>query len=311
MKPHVVSIVGPTAVGKSELAVRAALRYNGEVISGDSMQVYRTMDIGTAKVTKDEMLGVPHHMIDIKNPDDSFSAAEFQECTASLIEDITARNRLPIMVGGTGLYIQAALYGFNFPSKARNESIVEKLEKEYEQHGAQALHERLKLIDPLQADKIHPNNIRRVIRALEVYETTGQTLSENHEQQPSVSPYSPHFIGLEMEREVLYERINYRVDLMIQQGLEDEVRALYDAGFEHSQSMKAIGYKEWIPYFKGEYDFNRAVELLKRNSRRYAKRQFTYFKNKMNVSWYNVDPMLKEDEFEKILEDLAGMLEET
>ncbi|WP_431799289.1 tRNA (adenosine(37)-N6)-dimethylallyltransferase MiaA [Halobacillus andaensis] len=311
MKPHVVSIVGPTAVGKTELAVKIAQQFNGEVISGDSMQVYKSMDIGTAKVTSAEMEGIPHHMIDIKQPDETFSVAEFQERTASLIDEITKRNRLPVIAGGTGLYIQAALFDFNFSNEKRDPEVIEKLEKECEDQGIEELHTRLKAIDPVQAGKIHPNNVRRVIRALEVYETTGRTLSENHEAQTQDSPYHPHIIGLEMERGVLYERINKRVELMVNAGLEEEVRLLYEKGYEDCQSMKAIGYKEFIPYFKGEQSFDRTVELLKRNSRRYAKRQLTYFKNKLDVQWYNVGSSKKQDTIEKILRDLAGMLEET
>ncbi|GGF10408.1 tRNA dimethylallyltransferase [Halobacillus andaensis] len=311
MKPQVISIVGPTAVGKSELAVQVAHHFNGEVISGDSMQIYKSMDIGTAKVTEKEMEGIPHHMINIKEPNESFSVAEFQERVSLLIDEITARHRLPIIVGGTGLYIQAALYDFNFSNEKRNPDVVEKLEQEAEEHGIESLYRRLKTIDPAQAEKMHPNNKRRVIRALEVYETTGQTLSGNHDKQTQDSPYTPLLIGLEMERAVLYDRINTRVDVMLKRGLEEEVRSLYARGFEDCQSMKAIGYKEFIPYFKGEYSYERAVELLKRNSRRYAKRQFTYFKNKLNVRWYNVNPLKKYDKNEKILAELAGMLEET
>ncbi|MCP3031277.1 tRNA (adenosine(37)-N6)-dimethylallyltransferase MiaA [Halobacillus sp. A1] len=311
MKPSVVSVVGPTAVGKSELAVKIAETFNGEIISGDSMQIYRRMDIGTAKITKEEMRGIPHHMIDIKDPEESFSVAEFQLNVRSLIEEITNRNRLPIIVGGTGLYIQAALYDFNFSDHERDRTIYRVLEKEAAERGIDAIYQRLKEVDPKQADKIHPNNERRVLRALEVYEKTGQTMSDYQADQKGDSPFTPILIGLEMGRTELYERINYRVDLMIEQGLEAEVRSLFEEGLENSQSMKAIGYKEFIPYFKGEYTYERAIELLKRNSRRYAKRQFTYFRNKLNVNWYAVQPNEKNDKIEKILRDLAGMLEET
>ncbi|WP_082234119.1 tRNA (adenosine(37)-N6)-dimethylallyltransferase MiaA [Halobacillus massiliensis] len=311
MKPKVVCVVGPTAVGKSELGIRIAQCFNGEVISGDSMQIYKGMDIGTAKVSKDEMQGIPHHLIDIKEPSESYSAAEFQEAVHRLIEDLENRGKLPVIVGGTGLYIQAALFDFQFSNQKRDDKIIDRLEKEAEDQGIQALYERLAEIDPEQADKIHPNNKRRVFRALEVYESTGKTLSDFHKEQTSGSPFQPIMLGLEMERKLLYERINSRVDLMIEKGLEDEVRSLYHQGLKDSQSMKAIGYKEFIPYFEGEYDFSRSVELLKRNSRRYAKRQFTYFKNKMDINWYDIDPVEKNAGIEKILTDLAGMLEET
>ncbi|UOR12643.1 tRNA (adenosine(37)-N6)-dimethylallyltransferase MiaA [Halobacillus amylolyticus] len=308
MKPKVISIVGPTAVGKSKLGVETAKRFNGEVISGDSMQIYRDMNIGTAKVTAKEMDGVVHHMIDIKDADQSFSVAEFQKKVQSLIVAIYERGKVPVLVGGTGLYIQATLFDYNFSSEEKDEHIMRKLEKQAEEQGIQVMYNRLVSIDPVQADKIHPNNGRRVLRALEVYESTGQTMSELQSQQSSVSPFHPILIGLEMDRELLYKRINNRVDQMIEEDLVNEVRSLYERGLEGCQSMSAIGYKEFIPYFKGEYELDRAVELLKRNSRRYAKRQYTYFRNKLNVHWYDIQPDNYEIKFEKILHDLAGML---
>ncbi|MFC7061126.1 tRNA (adenosine(37)-N6)-dimethylallyltransferase MiaA [Halobacillus seohaensis] len=311
MKPIVVSVVGPTAVGKSNLAIEIAKEYNGEVISGDSMQIYRKMDIGTAKVAEHEMNGVRHHLIDIKEPYEGFSVAEFQQRVRALIKDITDRGRLPVIVGGTGLYIQATLYDYNFSNDKRDELVIDKLEKEAEELGMDALYKRLVSIDPKQAEKVHPNNKRRVLRALEVYETTGKTLSDYKEDQKEESAFRPILIGLEMDRSQLYKRINDRVDLMLNQGLLAEVYSLYDEGLEGCQSMKAIGYKEFIPYFKGEYSYERAVELLKRNSRRYAKRQFTYFKNKLNVHWYSMNLMEKNDKIENILQELAGMLEES
>ncbi|MCA0969054.1 tRNA (adenosine(37)-N6)-dimethylallyltransferase MiaA [Halobacillus litoralis] len=308
MKPIVISVVGPTAVGKSKLGIEIAKKFNGEVISGDSMQIYRTMDIGTAKVTEEEMEGVPHHMIDIKNPDEAFSVAEFQSTVQELIHDVHNRGKLPILVGGTGLYIQATLYDFHFSDEKKDETVMKRLEEEKNELGIAALYERLKQVDPIQAEKVHPNNHRRVLRALEVYETTGRAMSQHQETQPEESPFKPVLIGLEMDREALYERINNRVDQMMEEGLLEEVKRLYEEGLEEAQSMKAIGYKEFIPYFKGEYDLDRAVELLKRNSRRYAKRQYTYFRNKMKVSWYNVSLDDYEEKFEMILSDLAGML---
>ncbi len=308
MKEKVVSIVGPTAVGKSKLGIEVAKRFNGEVISGDSMQIYRDMDIGTAKVTEQEMEGIVHHMIDIKNPDQSFSVAEFQERVQSLIADITSRGKCPVLVGGTGLYIEATLHNFNFSNREKDSRVQERLEKQLQECGKDQMYQRLVEIDPVQAEKIHPNNERRVLRALEVYETTGKTMSENIEQQKAGAPFRPVVIGLEMERELLYERINGRVDQMMEEGLLEEVRMLYDRGLEKSQSMSAIGYKEFIPYFKGECTLARAIELLKRNSRRYAKRQYTYFKNKLSVTWYEIHPNGYKDKFEKILNDLAGML---
>lgn len=308
MKPIVISVVGPTAVGKSKLGIEIAKRMNGEVISGDSMQIYQTMNIGTAKVTEEEMEGVPHHMIDIKEPDDEFSVAEFQYTVQQLIKEIDSRGKLPIIVGGTGLYIQATLYDFQFSEEKKDQAVISRLEKEANEQGIQAMYNKLKQVDPLQANKVHPNNYRRVLRALEVYETTGKAMSEHQVDQPKESPFHPILIGLEMEREELYARINQRVDGMLAEGLLEEVKLLYNKGLEDAQSMRAIGYKEFIPYFKGEYDLERAVELLKRNSRRYAKRQYTYFRNKMDIRWYKVSEMNYQEKFETILSDLAGML---
>ncbi|SDJ70773.1 tRNA (adenosine(37)-N6)-dimethylallyltransferase MiaA [Sediminibacillus albus] len=309
MKPFVIAVVGPTAVGKTSLSIEIAKRFQGEVISGDSMQIYKGMDIGTAKITKEETEGIPHHMIDIKNPDQAFSVADFQLLVRHHMEDILERNKLPIIAGGTGLYIQAALYGYNFSEQKRDEGFHMQIEEEIEQKGIETVFARLQEVDPEQAKKIHPNNKRRVIRALEVYETTGMPMSEYQANQQQESDYQPIFIGLEMDRELLYQRINQRVDQMMEQGLLQEVKKLYDQGLEQAQSMKAIGYKEFLPYFKGEASLESSVQLLKRNSRRFAKRQFTWFKNKLNVEWYEITPEQKQQKFEIILSDLAGMLD--
>lgn len=308
MKQKVIAIVGPTAVGKTKLSIEIAKAYNGEIISGDSMQVYRGMDIGTAKIKKEEMQGIPHHMIDIKNPDEDFSVADFQQLVQKYIDEITSRNRLPIIVGGSGLYIQSVLNNYNFSSEKRDDTLTNKLEAEMETYGIDVLYKRLQKIDPLQANKIHPNNYRRVIRALEVYEKTGLTLSESQAQQQGVNRYNSMLIGLEMERPLLYERINQRIDNMIEEGLLLEVEQLIQNGYENYQSMKAIGYKELIPYFNGEVTIEEAVEILKRNSRRYAKRQYTWFKNKMDVDWYKITPLTINEKFNEILLDLAGFL---
>lgn len=309
MKQKVIAIVGPTAVGKTKLSIDIAKRFNGEIISGDSMQVYRGMDIGTAKITNEEKQGIPHYMIDIKNPDEEFSVADFQAGVQENIEKITANNHLPIIVGGSGLYIQSALYNYNFSSDARDPELTVQLENELEEYGASVLHKRLKQFDPDQASKIHPNNHRRLIRAIEIHQTTGRTMTEYQREQKE-SPYDPIFIGLEMERTDLYKQINRRVDKMIRDGLSSEVHQLYIKGMENNQSMRAIGYKEFIPYFKGEYTRDETIQLLKRNSRRFAKRQFTWFKNKMDVAWYVVTSEPIAEKFQTILADLAGMLKE-
>ncbi|WP_440895399.1 tRNA (adenosine(37)-N6)-dimethylallyltransferase MiaA [Amphibacillus sp. Q70] len=308
MKDKVVAVVGPTAVGKTSLGIELATRFNGEIISGDSMQIYRGMDIGTAKVTDDEKGEIPHHMIDIKTADQTFSVAEFQELVQQHIADINKRGKLPIIVGGTGLYIQAALADYHFPEQKRDMAYQMKIEAEIKEHGIEEVYHRLQTIDPVQAKNIHPNNVRRVIRALEIYDRTGQTMTERQASQAEESPYHTMIIGLAMERSLLYERINHRVEIMLEAGLVAEVKFFYDQGLVNAQSMKAIGYKEFIPYFEGEYDFSRAVELLKRNSRRYAKRQYTWFKNKLDVNWYSITPEKKDQVFEKIYTDLAGIL---
>src|SRR5690625_3604462 len=308
MKETVIAIVGPTAVGKTQLSIDLAKKFNGEIISGDSMQVYKGMDIGTAKIKHDEKKGIPHYMIDIKDPNESFTVVDFQTYVQSYIKEITERGKLPILVGGSGLYIQAALYDYNFAKQNCNSDITKRLEKEVTQKGITPLYQKLKEIDPTQAKNIHPNNHRRVIRALEIYETTGLTMSEYKKNQRKESPYNIIFIGLEIDRSLLYDRINLRVEQMIDDGLLNEVKNFYDQGLETCQAMQAIGYKEFIPYFNGDYSLDRAIELLKRNSRRYAKRQFTWFKNKLNVTWYSITPSSINEDFQIIFNNLAGIL---
>lgn len=308
MKKPVIAIVGPTAVGKTRLSVEVAEKFHGEIISGDSMQVYQGLDIGTAKITEVEKHGIPHYMIDTKRPSDSFSVADYQAYVQQYINEISSQQKLPIIAGGSGLYIQAALYDYNFSDQRRDDEVTRRLEEELDNHGVTTLHNRLKKIDPNQAAKIHPNNHRRVIRALEIYQTTGLTMTAYQKQQKRDSPYNPLFIGLEMDRKLLYQRINARVDYMLKQGLLDEVEMLYNQGFENCQSMRGIGYKEFIPYFKGEQSLIQATETLKQNSRRFAKRQYTWFKNKLDVHWYTITPETIDETFRKILDDLAGML---
>ncbi|UJL48243.1 tRNA (adenosine(37)-N6)-dimethylallyltransferase MiaA [Virgibacillus sp. NKC19-16] len=308
MKKTVIAIVGPTAVGKTKLSIEIAKRFNGEIISGDSMQVYRGLDIGTAKISEDEMQGTPHYMIDIKDPDEDFSAADFQYYVQSYIDEVSSHNKVPVIVGGSGLYIQAALYNYNFSKQRRNDVITKRLENEMENDGVMPLYNRLKEIDPKEAAKIHPNNHRRVIRALEIYEMTGLTKTEYQQEQKLESPYNLILIGLEMDRKMLYDRINHRIDAMIANGLVDEVNRLYNQGFIDCPSMKAIGYKEFVPYIKEEQSLERSIELLKRNSRRYAKRQYTWFKNKMDIRWYRITPDTIDERYQMILNDLAGIL---
>lgn len=284
-KYDVVAIVGPTAVGKTALSIQLAKLLNGEIINGDSMQVYRGLDIGTAKITPEEMDGVVHHLIDIKEPTENFSVAEFQQLVRAKIEDIQSRGHMPIIVGGTGLYVQSVLYDFHFTKEEVNEEARQAYYAELEKVGPEAMHARLAALDPKTAQTIHPNNTRRVIRALEMVELSGTSKANEEHQRGDVALYKHLILGLDMDREKLYERINQRVDIMMEQGLEEEARALYNAGIIDTQATKAIGYKELFSYFEGRHTLEEAVEIIKQNSRRYAKRQLTYFRNKMEIYW--------------------------
>lgn len=280
-----MAIIGPTASGKTALSIRLAKEIDGEVINGDSMQIYRNMDIGTAKITEQEMEGVPHHLLNIKEPTEGFSVAEYQQLVRSKIEEIKSRGKTPIIVGGTGLYVQSVLYDFQFTKQAVNEEVRSMYYEQLEQLGPKAMHEKLAKIDPASAAEIHPNNTRRVIRALEMAELAGVSRAEEQFNRGDVPLYKHLIIGMNMDRETLYERINLRVDLMLKAGLLDEVRALYDAGIRDVQAIKAIGYKEFYQYFDGFITLEEAIDQVKQNSRRYAKRQLTYFRNKMEIEW--------------------------
>ena len=293
-KPFLVVIVGPTASGKTELSIEIAKKFNGEVISGDSMQVYKHMDIGTAKVTRDEMDGIPHHMIDILEPDESFSAYEFKKRAEACIEDIINRGKLPIIAGGTGLYIQSLLYNYAFEDETvspEKMQIVHAQLAELEQYNNEELHHYLASFDSESAENIHPNNRKRVLREIEYYLKTKKLLSSRKKVQQFTENYDTLLIGIEMSRETLYFKINKRVDIMLGHGLFKEVQQLVEQGFETSQSMQAIGYKELVPVVKGNMKMDDAVEKLKQHSRQYAKRQLTWFKNKMNVHWLNKETM--------------------
>lgn len=308
MKQKLVVIVGPTAVGKTKLSIDIAKQFNGEIISGDSMQVYKGMDIGTAKVKEDERKQIQHYMIDIKEPHEPFTTAEFQKMVRNYIDLINDKKKLPIIVGGSGLYIQSVLYDYNFSMGKRDETITKELEKRIEKDGIMSVYKELQTVDPVQANKIHPNNHRRVIRALEIYLSTGKTMTQLQEKQSKSTRYDAIVIGLQMERSLLYERINHRVDEMIEEGLVNEVKSLYERGLENTQSMRGIGYKELIPYIKNEKPLEQCVEELKRNSRRYAKRQYTWFKNKMDVHWYTIEPHIYHKTFTQIYFDLNNLL---
>lgn len=284
-KIDVVAIIGPTASGKTALSIKLAKEIDGEIINGDSMQIYKQMDIGTAKITEQEMDGVPHHLLSIKEPTESFSVAEYQQLVRAKIAEIQSRGKMPILVGGTGLYVQAVLYDFQFTKEEVNEVARKKYYEQLEELGPEAMHARLAAVDPATAAEIHPNNTRRVIRALEMAELSGVSKAAEEYNRGDVPLYNHLIIGMDMDREKLYERINLRVDLMLENGLLDEVRVLYDEGIRDVQSVKAIGYKEFYSYFEDRLTFDEAVEQVKQNSRRYAKRQLTYFRNKMDVQW--------------------------
>lgn len=279
-KIPVLVIAGPTASGKTALAVELAKKYNGEVVSADSMQIYKRMDIGTAKPDKAEMAGVVHHMIDIAEPEDSFSVADYVDMAHKVIADIVSRKKLPIVAGGTGLYINSLIDDADFSKAPSNDTIKDELYEIFEKEGAEPLLEMLKKVDPVSFERIHPNNIKRVIRAIEFYRANKRPLSEqSDENQKKDSRYNPLMLMINPKREVLYERIEKRVDIMLERGLIDEVKRLSSEGLtKKNQSMQGIGYKEVLEYLNGFMTMSEMIRILKRNSRRYAKRQFTWFK---------------------------------
>lgn len=293
-KPFIIAIVGPTASGKTELGVALAKAIDGEVISGDSMQVYQGMDIGTAKVTPDEMNGIPHHLIDILKPDETYSAYDFQQQAQQLITDITARGKVPIIVGGTGLYIQSVIYDYQFDDETispETEQRVAEQMAELKSYTNEALHDYLGTFDPNSQREIHPNNRKRVERAISYYLSTKKVLSNRKKSTQLTENYDTLLVGIEMSRDTLYSRINSRVDMMLSHGLLDEVQELIELGYESCQSMQAIGYKEMIPVIKNEMPLDEAITLLKQHSRNYAKRQMTWFTNKLNVHWLDREKM--------------------
>ncbi len=294
MKKPIILIAGPTASGKTSTSVRLAQKIDGEIICTDSMQVYKGMDIGTAKVTSDEMQGIAHYMIDKLDPVESNNVAWFKEEVTKYIDKIHAKNKTPILVGGTGFYINAILFDTTFEENENNE-YREELYNFAKLQGNLALYEKLREIDPESTKTIHPNNIKRVIRAIEYYYQNNTPISSHNIEQKAkrlnnISLYDYHFFALNMDRTILYERINQRVDIMIEQGLVNEVKHFYDQGLTIDMpAMKAIGYKEFFPYFKGEITLNYAIDILKQNTRRYAKKQLTWFKNQSNPIFIDVD----------------------
>lgn len=288
-KPKLLVLLGPTAVGKTSLSIEIAKKFSCEIISGDSMQVYRGMDIGTAKITPEEMDGVPHHLIDVLEPDEPFSVARFQEWCRELIPEIHGKGKLPFIVGGTGLYIESVCYEFQFTEAGADEEFRAEQQRIADQEGAKVLHAKLAEIDPKSADRLHPNDVRRVIRALEVFHLTGETLSSSLERQNKQSPYDLCFIGLTMDRQMLYNRIEQRIDGMIAAGLIGEVQRLLDRGFSRDLvSMQGLGYKEIAEHLVDGLPLELAVEKLKRDTRRFAKRQLSWFRHMNDISWVDV-----------------------
>ncbi|WP_442956443.1 tRNA (adenosine(37)-N6)-dimethylallyltransferase MiaA [Paenibacillus sp. YIM B09110] len=289
-KQPLLVLIGPTAVGKTRTSLDIAKAWNAEIISGDSMQVYRGMDIGTAKLPLEEREGIPHHLIDICDPDYAYSVADFQTEAVKSIDDIASRGKLPFIVGGTGLYVESVCYQYQFAEMGSDEPFRREMELFALEQGAEALHERLRLVDPQSADRLHPNDQRRVIRALEVFHLTGQTFSEQQAGQVKESPYELCIIGLTLDRAELYGRIEQRVDLMIEQGLVAEVESLLN---EHhlppgTVSMQGLGYKEIAEYLQGECTLEAAVERLKRDTRRFAKRQLSWFRHMKDIHWIDM-----------------------
>ena len=285
-KEKVVVILGPTATGKSHCAIELAKSFHGEIISGDSMLVYRDMNIGTAKPAAEELAAVPHHLVNILPPEASFSVVDFKERAQRLITEINARGHLPIIAGGTGLYIKALLEDYAFNSVSEDSELRAQLTREAEQQGAAALHARLAALDAAAAERIHPNNVRRVVRALEAA-LSGEQVNQ---YTASESRYDALVIGLEMERSALYERINKRVDIMLEQGLEQEVRSLLARGVSPDcQSMQSIGYRQMVWYLNGSLPYDEAVDKLKQATRNFAKRQITWYKKMPYIKWLQLE----------------------
>ena len=289
MKKPIVVLTGPTAVGKTELSIQLAKVIGGEIISADSMQVYKHMDVGSAKITPEEMDGVRHYLVDELEPFDEFHVVKFQEYAQKYLNEIYAHGKIPIIAGGTGFYIQALLNDIDFTEQESDSAYRKELEALAEEHGNQYLHDRLKEVDPESAEAIHPNNRKRVIRALEFYQETGRKISEhNAKEQMRTSPYNFAYFVLNDERSHLYKRIDARVDKMIEDGLEAEVRRLKEMGCTKDMvAMQGIGYKEMLSYLDGSYSLEEAVYIIKRETRHFAKRQIAWFKRERDVIWLN------------------------
>ena len=300
-----IILTGPTAVGKTALSIGLAKAVDGEIISADSMQVYRKMNIGTAKIQQSEMQGVRHHLIDILDPGEDFNVVLFKKYALEAMKDIYSRGKIPVVVGGTGFYIQALLYDINFEDNDNDMSYREELQTLAAEHGNSYIHDMLAGVDPESAEKIHENNVKRVIRALEFYKKTGTKISEHNEaESQKESPYNFEYFVLNDDRQKLYDRIDRRIDIMLEDGLLDEVKSLVDEGYSRDLvSMQGLGYKEMIDYIQERYTLDEAVYTLKRDTRHFAKRQVTWFKREKQVTWVN------KNEFDSEADILSFMIE--
>lgn len=309
-KKPLIILTGPTAVGKTKASIGLAKAIGGEIISADSMQVYRHMNIGSAKITKEEMADVPHYLIDVLEPEEEFHVVRFQQMAKAAMADIYSRGKIPIIVGGTGFYIQALLYDIDFTENEGDSVYREKLEALAKEKGAAYLHGQLAMVDPKSAEEIHANNIKRVIRALEFYHQTGQKISEHNERErQKESPYQFCYFVLNDRRECLYERIDQRVDQMIRNGLVQEVQTLKERGCTKQMvSMQGLGYKEIFSYLEGDCSLEEAVYIIKRDTRHFAKRQLTWFKRERDVIWVQKDELNYDDK--KLLQSLLESIKE-
>lgn len=309
MKKPLIILTGPTAVGKTALSIGLSKALNGEIISADSMQVYRHMDIGSAKITKEEMDGVPHHLIDVLDPEEEFNVTRFQSMAKQAMEEIYSRGHVPVVTGGTGFYIQALLYDIDFRENDGNEAIREELELLGRERGSEYLHQILSEVDPESAEAIHANNRKRVIRAIEYYRMTGEPISvHNRREREKESPYRFYYYVLNCDRRLLYERIDRRVDIMMKQGLVEEVKRLKAMGCTRSMvSMQGLGYKEILDYLDGQRTLEEAVYVLKRDTRHFAKRQITWFKRERDVRWLELEEF--DGDRQKIMEHIIEEFE--
>lgn len=305
MKENLLVLTGPTGIGKTSLSIELATSFEGEIISADSMQIYKYMNIGTAKIKEEEMKGIPHYMVDIVYPDEDFTVSNYRDKAKENIENINSKRKLPIVVGGTGLYINSLVYDLNFASVAPNTILREKYEQIIKDKGNKYLHDLLYNIDRDSAERINMSDVKRVMRALEIYEATGKTMSEyNKNFRKENNDYNLIMICLNMDRATLYERINKRVDLMIEEGLVEEVKNILKMGYNRSLiSLQGIGYKEIIMYLDGEISLNDAIESIKKASRNYAKRQLTWFRRDKRINWVDLDEFSRFQELNKNVSD--------